>query len=504
MDERKVTPHAPEQKPPVPWTRRETLALVWALGLSWVWFQVYWEGLNAGMPALGVTVFEWLFLLGGALCLRAHRPVPPGAKLLLTAAALTALTCALHSVWWLNLLNAVISMALGLMGLFALTGRTAPWDTISAVGESFRLTMRGLFRYFTLPFRSIPRRKHRETPRSQRAQGIALGVLAAVVLLVIVVPLLASADAIFNQLTEHAINGLAGWLRETFRFSTLPGALWRVLRWAVLGLVLFSLLRSLRDADRAESKFRFPEAVPGAAVPVTVVLAALNAVYAVFVFIQFAYLFGGVETAAMAGGFAEYARSGFFQLVKVSAVNLATLLLAVRLLPEKGGAVARGLGIVLVVFTGVLLVSAAYRMGLYISVYGLSVKRLLTLWAMAVIAVSMVLAAVKLVVRPFRLYRWLFLAGLILWLALSAMNIHAVVADYNVDAYLDGRMEELDAGYLGSLGYGAAPALNKLAAAYGEPGVDWQTWDFYMDHALNHYTADWRTWDAYSAWYYLR
>ena len=206
----------------------------------------------------------------------------------------------------------------------------------------------------------------------------------------------------------------------------------------------------------------------------------------------------------MAGGFAEYARSGFFQLVKVSAVNLITLLLAVRLLPEKGGAVARGLGIVLVVFTGVLLVSAAYRMGLYISVYGLSVKRLLTLWAMAVIAVSMVLAAVKLVVRPFRLYRWLFLAGLILWLALSAMNIHAVVAEYNVDAYLDGRMEELDAGYLGSLGYGAAPALNKLAAAYGEPGVDWQTWDFYMDHTLNHYTADWRTWDAYSAWYYLR
>ena len=65
-------------------------------------------------------------------------------------------------------------------------------------------------------------------------------------------------------------------------------------------------------------------------------------------------------------------------------------------------------------------------------------------------------------------------------------------------------MAELDAGYLGSLGYGAAPALNKLAAAYGEPGVDWQTWDFYMDHALNHYTADWRTWDAYSAWYYLR
>ncbi|MCI6646782.1 MAG: DUF4173 domain-containing protein, partial [Oscillospiraceae bacterium] len=440
----------------------------------------------------------WLFLIAGVLCMPRQSPVPGGAKLLLGAAALTALTCALHSVWWLNLLNALVSMALGLMGLFALTGRTAGWDSFAAVAESFLLTMGGLVRYFTLPLRSIPRWKSRGNTR--QLGGVLLGLLAAMVLLVIVVPLLASADAIFDDWVAGAVNKLAQWLR----MDTLPGTIWRVLRWAVLGMMLFSLLNSLGDTDRVEREFHFPAMVPGAAAPITVVLIALNLVYALFVFIQFTYLFGGVETVAMAGGFAEYARSGFFQLVKVSALNLATLLLAVRLLPEKGSTVVRGLGIVLVVFTGVLLVSAAYRMGLYISVYGLSVKRLLTLWAMVVIAVSMVLAAVKLVVRGFRLYRWLFLAALVLWLVLSAMNLHAVVAEYNVDAYLDGRIAELDAGYLGSLGYGAAPALNKLAAAYGEPGVDWQTWDFYMDHALNHYTADWRTWDAYSAWYYLR
>lgn len=480
------------------WTGRETLALVWGLGLSWLWWQVYWTQLSGGMPALGVTVFEWLFLLGGVLCVPRQPPIPGSAKLLLGASALTALTCALHSVWWLNLLNALVSMALGLMGLFALTGRTAGWDSFAAVAESFLLTMGGLVRYFTLPFHCIPRWNTRGNTR--RLGGVLLGLLAAMVLLVIVVPLLASADAMFDDWLAGNLNKLAQWLR----MDTLPGTIWRVLRWAVLGLGLFSLLRSLSDDRRVTLEARLPAAVPGSGAPITVVLLALDAVYAVFVFIQFAYLFGGVETAAMAGGYAEYARSGFFQLVKVSAVNLATLLLAVRLLPERGGGVARGLGLTLVVFTGVLLVSAAWRMGLYISVYGLSVKRLLTLWAMGVIAVSMALAAAKLVARGFRLYRWLFLAVLVLWLFLSAMNLHAVVAAYNVDAYLDGRLETLDVGYLGSLGHGSAPALNRLAAAYGEPGVDWQTYDYYMDEPLGHDHRPWAAWDLQSARYYLK
>ena len=54
----------------------------------------------------------------------------------------------------------------------------------------------------------------------------------------------------------------------------------------------------------------------------------LNALvlYALFAAVQFEYLFGGAEAAAMEGGWAEYARSGFMQLVIVAAVNLAALL----------------------------------------------------------------------------------------------------------------------------------------------------------------------------------
>lgn len=492
------------KKPPVPWTAQHTLCLLCGALLSWLWFQIYsLDAVFSHLPALGVTLFEWLFLLCGWLCLGRKRPGTVSARLLLAAAGLTSLTCALHAVWWLNILNALISMALGLMGLFALAERTAPWDTFRAVQESFLLTARGLFRYVSLPFRSLPKRQRDKRASKTRAAGLLSGVILAAFLLSIIVPLLMSADVMFRRLLDNALGSIVNWIPDTFRFSTL----WHMLRWLVLGLLLFSLLTSLRDTDRLHDAVPsiFPQADARAVLPAAVILLALNIVYAAFVSVQFTYLFGNVETAAMSGGFAEYARNGFFQLVKVSAVNLLTLLLAVRLLPKfgKGGGVPRILSLLLILFTMVILASALYRMCLYISVYGLSVKRLLTLWAMAVITVSLIAVAIKLVKADFPLYRFLFAAVLVLWLALSAMNVNKVVADYNVDAYLDGRLEQLDIHYLVSLRTGIAPAMNKLSIAYGEPGVNWDDYDKSAD-IWSHYEVNWRSWDLSSARYFLR
>ena len=48
-------------------------------------------------------------------------------------------------------------------------------------------------------------------------------------------------------------------------------------------------------------------------------------VYAVFCYIQVRYLFGGIETALLQGGYAQYARSGFFPVsyTHLSATSMA-------------------------------------------------------------------------------------------------------------------------------------------------------------------------------------
>ena len=57
------------------------------------------------------------------------------------------------------------------------------------------------------------------------------------------------------------------------------------------------------------------------------VLAAVAALYLLFLGVQSAGLFGGAEYLAQKGlSYAEWARSGFFQMVGVTVVNLTLLL----------------------------------------------------------------------------------------------------------------------------------------------------------------------------------
>lgn len=87
---------------------------------------------------------------------------------------------------------------------------------------------------------------------------------------------------------------------------------------------LFGLLYSLRRPEPLKRLTRPVESLSmEAAGPVTV-LAVLDVLYAFFLAVQCAALFGGADYLAQVGiSYASYARSGFFQLVAVAAVNLA-------------------------------------------------------------------------------------------------------------------------------------------------------------------------------------
>ena len=121
------------------------------------------------------------------------------------------------------------------------------------------------------------------------------------------------------------------------------------------------------------------------------VLAVLDVLYAFFLAVQCAALFGGADYLAQVGiSYASYARSGFFQLVAVAAVNLACLLACLALCKGEGRGLrmVQVLGTLLVAASGVLLVSALWRMNLYVGAYGLSFKRVLTYWGTIFLAIS--------------------------------------------------------------------------------------------------------------------
>lgn len=201
-------------------------------------------------------------------------------------------------------------------------------------------------------------------------------------------------------------------------------------------------------------------------------LVALNALFAVFVAIQLTVLFGGrrhvLTTAGL--GYAEYARSGFWQLLVAAGLTLGVIAAAVHWgRPEtaRDRAWARALLGLLCAFTIVVLASALRRLDLYEDAYGLTRLRLIVhttlLWFVALFGL---VAAAGALWRA----RWLPRAAVasagIALLALNVANPDALIAERAVDRWRD--TGKVDAAYLSTLSADAVPALVQLPGRLGE------------------------------------
>ena len=131
-------------------------------------------------------------------------------------------------------------------------------------------------------------------------------------------------------------------------------------------------------------------------------LTALNLLFAVFVAVQITVLFGGNERVLTTAGltYAEYARSGFFELATVSVFVLAIVAAACGGLSLERGRDRRLLAALLgplCALTLVILASALHRLDLYVDAYGLSRLRavvIATCWWLAAVFLVVLVAGV--------------------------------------------------------------------------------------------------------------
>ena len=374
-------------------------------------------------------------------------PRRPRASEILLLAAPAAL-CAFNLLHRNGFLFAVNQLAIPLLSaaaLFSLAGiaEEPPLSCRAFVWTALE-SLRGLFCHWALPFRVL----WRGVAAQNRAKiGVAfLSVVFCVPVLTLVVLLLADADAVF-------------WETLTGLFSGEGPAWSHVLRVAltvVVALMFFSWLTVLRTPKRDRRASSTSLSIP--AMFPAILLPMLNVVYALFTYIQFSNLFGGAAHAAMAGGYAEYARSGFFQLVLVAGINLIVLAVAIH---ASRGPWMRTMSALLIAATAVLLVSAFWRMRLYILAFGMTVLRALTLWGMIAIAALLIIAAIALFVRRFPAVSAALACLIVLWVGLNAVDLDARIVSYNVNAYLSGQLETIDADYLRTLN-GGEEALSRL------------------------------------------
>lgn len=204
-----------------------------------------------------------------------------------------------------------------------------------------------------------------------------------------------------------------------------------------------------------------------------VVVLAVDVLFALFAAVQIVYLFGGTDTLTAIGmSYSDYARQGYFQLVGV--VALAGLLLlgahAVvgRTRPFLAAAIA------LLVLTGVILASAALRLGLYQGAYGWTELRFFVAASIAWLGICVVLALSLLAANRMRwLPHGLAMGAAVVTLAVSAIGPQAFVIHQNLARVVDpgliaeGGHTGLDISYGVTLGEDAIPDLVRALDVVG-------------------------------------
>jgi hypothetical protein len=296
--------------------------------------------------------------------------------------------------------------------------------------------------------------------RFARVSGYVGGVGLAAPFVVVFALLFSSADAVFARSLENIfdLKRIAELLSET------PGRLFIALAvaWPAAG-AMTALWRVPRDYLTSRPR----SLLAGETATVTIILIA--ALFAIFVALQLAYLFGGRNTLdAAAITYSSYARRGFFELIAAVAL-VGALLFGLELLVSARGRIYRTAAFALLALTALVLVSAAFRLDLYQRAYGWSELRFHAFAAIAFLAGALAIFAwsvargrMAFVVVP------LAAAAVTVALAANAIGPSGFIARANLDRVVDpsglpdDAQRALDIGTLWSLGDGAIPEMVAL------------------------------------------
>jgi hypothetical protein len=433
---------------------------------------VAFGGLGAAIfTPLGQTGIGWFLAglsvaAGVAVAVRRQVAAEPAVdrwmRLAWTVAALALLAVpAFRNAWWLVAfceLGALACAALAIVG-----GRQVRSILFSQLAAAFA-ALRGI------PWVA----RHLEVHgRDGRPVGVVrrgvLSVLVTVLVLLVFGALLSSADAAFRRVLSDGVPqvdaaGVFQWI-----FLLVFGALT-----VVAGTYTLSAPPDLSTMDAAGARRLglLEWALP---------IGGLVLLFGGFVAVQFAVLFGGqrhvLDTAGLS--YADYARSGFWQLFAVTLLTLAVLGGVTRWARRESRAervVLRVLLGLLCALSVVIVISALYRMNTYQEVYSFTGERIF------VMAFEILLGVVFLMIMAAGI-RWRgawiprLTAGLmvLLLLTLAVLNPEDRAARLNIERYQ--QIGKIDAWYLRALSPDATPALTQLPDAVRRCTLSWVAGD---------------------------
>lgn len=375
-------------------------------------------------------------LLAAAALLLSGRVTNPHGQAMIAAAPFFGIWLMVRTSDWLVLPNIAAAAALiGFGASFARGGSALDQTIPHLAGRGVRGCLQALSAPSFLWRSFLPATGSR---RGGRTGAVVRGLLIVAPLVIVLGALLVSADAVFASFFSFDASGVA-----EHAVVLVVGAL------AMAGLFRLASTVPASNPDVEGGKLGAVEAF--------VVLFALNGLLGAFAVARLIALSEGGRGVLSSAGltYAEYARTGFFQLL-FAAIIVIGAILALRATVDLSTSSEQrafvGLSLGVVGLTIAVCVSAFHRLVLYEAAFGLTMLRVFVQTAIVWVGIVLMMLGVA-VALPHVRRAWLApaaaMAGLLLLFALNMFNPESFVARHNVAHPPSG--DGLDAGYLSGL-----------------------------------------------------
>lgn len=284
----------------------------------------------------------------------------------------------------------------------------------------------------------LENKKENQNNKTDNIKKVGKSLLIAVPVILVIIFLLSSADSVFGSIFSDFTKTISKMLE----IKTVNDLLGRLLVIAFTFIYIAGFIIAFAKSKKQEETEELT-GIKLSDLTIKMLLVSLNIIYLLFSVIQIKYLFINA-TATTNFDYATYARTGFFQLMFVSFINFALLHIS-----KKNIETNKILKMMLIIFTMIIVISAAFRMHLYEQKYGYTYLRLFVYFTL----VTEMLVLIPILSKFFGLkidtFKTTIEIVVTMYVILNFININKIIAKNNIDKYLaDVEDESIDYFYI--------------------------------------------------------
>lgn len=285
---------------------------------------------------------------------------------------------------------------------------------------------------------------------SQFFKSIVIGIGLSIPIAIVVVILLCSADSTFArniiQIGDHFFQFLRNIFFNNLGFTTFA----RIFIIVVVTIYFICCILNLLKRNPWKIGEESKKEIQVETTIFNTILTILNIIYFAFCTIQISKL-GNIEFGTNGFDYADFAREGFFQLMAVSIINFAMIIITTKNKKQSTKMqiyYRKIMNIILAIATIIILISAFVRMNLYGEAFGYTFLRILVYFALITEAILMIPTLIFICYEKFSPWKSYFVIITIMYLIMNFSNTNGIIAKHNVNRYLQNPENGIDIMYL--------------------------------------------------------